>query len=92
MAEDPGIGKKIVARVAGVKGECSAGHREGDTFEVSCYNSGGLCGFFYHDIFPNLSTFQFGGSLPWWEGDTIQLQCPDPDNLVTLELKRFQRG
>jgi hypothetical protein len=41
--------------------------------------------------FPNLSTFQFGGTLPWWEGDTIELQCPDSYNLVTSKLERFER-
>lgn len=91
MALEPGIGKKVVATVTGVKGSCSAGHKAGDSFEISCHNPAGLCGFFYHDIFPNLSTFQFGGSLPWWDGDKIQLQCPDSDNLVTITLERSDR-
>jgi uncharacterized repeat protein (TIGR04076 family) len=91
MADDPGIGFHVVARITAVKGDCSAGHKIGETFEISCYNPAGLCGYFYHDIFPALSTFQFGGSYPWWEGDTIQLHCPDPYNQVTLELKRSKR-
>jgi uncharacterized repeat protein (TIGR04076 family) len=37
-------------------------------------------------------TFQFGGNLPWWEGDTIQLQCPDSHNLVTMKLERSKRA
>jgi uncharacterized repeat protein (TIGR04076 family) len=91
MAHDPGIGYKIMATISGVKGTCSAGHEVGETFEISCHNPGGLCGFFYHDIFPSLSTFQFGGSLPWWEGDTIYLQCPDSHDLVTIQLHRSTR-
>jgi uncharacterized repeat protein (TIGR04076 family) len=91
MAQDPGIGKRVVVTVLSVKGDCSAGHRQGESFEISCHNPGGLCGFFYHDIFPSLSTFQFGGNLPWWEGDKIQLQCPDSDNLVVVELERSDR-
>jgi uncharacterized repeat protein (TIGR04076 family) len=91
MAQDPGIGYQVKATITGVKGECSAGHRTGESFEISCHNSGGLCGFFYHDIFPSLSTFQFGGNLPWWEGQVIQVQCPDPDNLVTMKLERSKR-
>ena len=82
MAKDPGIGKKVTARIVSVKGKCNAGHQEGDTFEISCHNP---------DVFPSLSAFQFGGNLPWWEGNTIQLQCPDSYNLVTLELKRSER-
>ena len=68
MAKDPGFGYKVKATVISAKGTCSAGHKEGDTFDISCHNPDGLCGFFYHDIFPTLSTFQFGGNLPWWEG------------------------
>jgi uncharacterized repeat protein (TIGR04076 family) len=90
MAKNPKIGKKVIASVIGVKGECSAGHHVGETFEISCHDSAGLCGFFYHDIFPSLSTFQFGGNLPWWDGDTIELQCPDAHNLVTLRLERVE--
>jgi uncharacterized repeat protein (TIGR04076 family) len=92
MAQDPGIGYRVVATILSVKGECSAGHRVGECFDISCHDPGGLCGWFYHDIFPSLCTFQFGGSLPWWEGDVIELRCPDPHNLVTLRLQRLQRG
>jgi len=91
MAKDPGIGFRVRATITGVKGTCSAGHRVGDSFEISCHDPGGLCGFFYHDLFPALTTFQFGGSLPWWEGDTIDVQCPDSHNLVTLKLERSKR-
>ena len=91
MAKDPGIGYRVVATVLSVKGECSAGHKAGETFEISCHEPAGLCGYFYHDIFPSLSTFQFGGSMPWWQGDTIELTCPDSDNLVRLRLTRTKR-
>ena len=91
MALDPGIGYKLTARVVESRGTCSAGHKAGDTFEISCHDPGQLCGFFYHFIFPDLQTFQFGGNLPWWEGDTITLQCADTSNLVTLELHREAR-
>lgn len=88
---DPSIGNKVVAKIISVNGKCSAGHQVGDTFEISCHDPGGLCGFFYHDIFPTLSTFQFGGNLPWWNGDKIQLKCPDKANIMTIELHRFGR-
>jgi uncharacterized repeat protein (TIGR04076 family) len=91
MANDPGMGFRVVATITGVKGHCSAGHAVDDTFEISCHNPDGMCGLCYHHIFPNLETFQFGGSLPWWQGDTIQLQCPDPQNLVVLKLERRER-
>ena len=91
MAKEPGIGYKVTATIVGVKGTCHGCHHEGETFEISCHDPGGLCGFFYHSIFPTLSTFQFGGSYPWWQGDTIEVQCPDLQNLVTLKLERSKR-
>ncbi len=92
MAQDPGIGYRITATVVASKGECSAGHKAGESFEISCHNPAGLCGYFYHDIFPSLQTFQFGGALPWWNGDAIELSCPDSENLVTIRLTRELRN
>jgi uncharacterized repeat protein (TIGR04076 family) len=91
MAKETAVGYKITATVAELKGHCSAGHQEGDTFSISCSDSGGLCGYFYHSIFPELQTFQFGGNLPWWNGDTIEVKCPDPKNVLTLKLERSKR-
>jgi uncharacterized repeat protein (TIGR04076 family) len=91
MAQDPEIGYKMIGTITGVKGKCNAGHTVGETFEISCHNPAGLCGFFYHDIFPSLSAFQFGGAMPWWQGDTIELQCPDSYNLIIMKLTRSKR-
>ena len=91
MATDPGVGFKVMATVTEIKGKCNAGHGVGDRFEISCHNPGGLCGFFYHNIFPALAAFQFGGNFPWWKGDAIELRCPDLRNLVTLKLERSKR-
>lgn len=60
MANDPGVGYRLVATVTEVKGRCSAGHTLGESFEISCHNSAGLCGFFYHNIFPNLEIYKKG--------------------------------
>ncbi len=91
MAKDPGIGCQVMATIKEVKGKCSAGHQAGETFEISCHNPAGLCGWFYNSIFPYLETFQFGGNLPWWKGDTIELTCPDTRNPVTIRLERKKR-
>jgi hypothetical protein len=44
MAQDPQIGYEVIATILGVKGECSAGHTEGQSIEISCHNPAGLCG------------------------------------------------
>jgi uncharacterized repeat protein (TIGR04076 family) len=91
MALDPGLGYKVEGTVIAAKGCCGAGHRQGDVFDISYHNTCGLCGGFYHAIFPSLSTFQFGGTLPWSGGDEMFVSCPDPKNTVTLKLVRTKR-
>jgi uncharacterized repeat protein (TIGR04076 family) len=88
MATHPESIPALQAEVVDVKGSCSAGHRVGDTFSTGCYDSGGLCGFFYHDIFPSLSVMQFGGKYPWSSADEVILECPDRHNAVTLKITK----
>ncbi len=85
------VGFRIVGTIKEIKGKCNAGHKVGDTFELDGQDSGGLCGFFYHDIFPYLITLQFGGSFPWSEDQDIgEYECPDRTNAVKIELKRIR--
>jgi len=88
MAIHPSSIKPLKAEVLDVKGECSAGNRKGDTFSIGCYDSGGLCGFFYHDIFPSLNVMQFGGKYPWASQDELILECLDRQNAVTLKITK----
>jgi len=88
MALNPEDIKPLSAEVLSIKGTCSAGHKVGETFQMSCWDSGGLCGFFYHDVFPNLNVMQFGGTYPWGSADEMVLECPDRQNLVTIRIRR----
>ena len=80
---------KFTATVTDLKGTCRARHRIGQRFELNCYDTGGLCGFFYHDLYPYLLGLQYGAVFPWW-GDqkVVEIECPDPYNklVVTLEI------
>ena len=83
---------KILGEIKDVKGSCTANHKIGDVIELSCHNANGLCGFFYHDIFPTLQTLQFGGNFPWQpDPDVLTVECPDRYNLVKMELKRIRK-
>lgn len=91
-ASEEAIGYRIVGKILGVKGECYAGHQVGDELELSGISSGGLCGFFYHDIFPYIVMLQFGGSFPmkWGDPDLVELECIDRQNAVKIELRRIR--
>jgi len=85
------IGNKVVVTIKSIKGECGFGHKVGDAFEVSMHNTGGMCGLFYHDIFPWILALQIGGEIPWGTNkDATELECMDRKNAVKIELKRVK--
>lgn len=86
------LGFRVVGNIKALKGTCNAGHKVGDTIELSAHNTGGLCGFLYHDIFPYIIMLQFGGGFPpqWGDPDRVELDCMDKWNLVTIELRRIK--
>lgn len=92
MGEETRIGYKVIGTIKDVKGSCSAGHRVGDQMELSLHKTGGLCGAFYHDIFPYVVMLQMGGSFPaaWGDIDIVNLECMDRLNAVSIELKRHR--
>ena len=87
MAQDPGIGYRVRATITSIKGECGAGHQVGESFDISCHDPGALCGWFYHDIFPSLCTFQFGGNLP--EKAVQQKRCK---GRVEIDIQQNETG
>jgi len=80
---------KLIATVIDAKGQCDAGHKLGDTFELSIMKTSGLCGGFYHDMFPAISTYEFGGTYPWHEEGIFYAGCPDIKNQITLKVERI---
>jgi len=60
MTEKNVFGHRVVGKIIGLKGSCNAGHKVEDEFELSGHDTAGLCGFFYHDIFPYIIMLQLG--------------------------------
>jgi uncharacterized repeat protein (TIGR04076 family) len=79
---------RVTGTIKRVKGACTIAHKVGDQFELSGYSSGGLCGYFYHDIFPFIIMLEYGGGFPWGNPDVMQWECIDKANAVTIELRR----
>ncbi len=93
MAKPPKqVGYRIEATVISLAGNCHAGHKVGDKFVIDCHDTGGLCGFLYHDIFPTIQMLQFGGGYPaeWGNPDVLNVECPDRTNVLKLELHRIR--
>ena len=71
-----------------VKGRCHWGHKVGDRIEISGHYAGGHYGSCYHDIFPTIIMLQFGGQYPRGDPVTVELECRDRINAITIELQR----
>jgi len=78
--------------VKSIKGHCHAGHQVGDRIELSTrITTEGICGWFYHDMFPYIVMLQFGGAFPeTWDRnpDIVTVECIDKRNAVKIELHR----
>lgn len=90
MAGTEEAGYRVKGTIKGVKGACNAGHKVGDVINLSGRNTGGMCGYLYHSVFPYLMMLQFGGGFPaaWGNPDVIEIDCMDKKNCVTVELER----
>ncbi len=90
--EKPRVGYRVEGEILAVKGTCSWGHKAGDRIELSGHDTAGMCGFFYHDIFPYVIMLQFGGGFPreWGDPDVVDLDCMDRANRVSIRLRRIK--
>ena len=83
-----GPGHRVEVTVKSIAVNCGWGHKVGDTFNVSMHDTAGMCGLFYHDIFPWIMALQLDGNNPWGAPEARELECMDRRNLVKIELKR----
>jgi uncharacterized repeat protein (TIGR04076 family) len=89
MAGHAPIGYIVTGKVLKQKGTCDCEHKVGDTFVLSTTSPGGLCGVFYHDLYPWIAMYQFGGKFPdEWGGTVRVFECMDVGNTLTLEMRR----
>ncbi|RMG19936.1 MAG: TIGR04076 family protein [Methanobacteriota archaeon] len=84
---------KVYLEITEVKGFCAHKHKVGERIEVSITNTGGLCGTFFSAALPWITTFQFGGNIPFslfagLDKDSYNLHCPDAVNMVTARMTR----
>jgi hypothetical protein len=50
MGAEPRLGFRVVGTTKSGKGHCIARHKAGQQIELSGHNTGGMCGFFYHEF------------------------------------------
>lgn len=87
----PKIGNKVMAKVIETQGDCTIGMKPGDEFELSVHKCGDFCGYFYHNIFNWVTTYQFGGSIPMFpDPDVAVWECPNSQNRVKIELRKVK--
>lgn len=91
--------EKVVLKIISVKGNCAAGHKAGQEFDLSKdftlgFSEDGkvLCPSAFYAAFPGWRVLRFGGEFPWEEDkDCAHVACPDPLNPVMMELRRVRK-
>ncbi|MBI4216007.1 MAG: TIGR04076 family protein [Chloroflexi bacterium] len=85
------IGFPVEGTITKVKGKCSWGHKVGDKLNLSVHDTAGLCGMFYHDLYPYITMLQLGGNYPWGKDPgVVALECMDRWNAVEITLRRIK--
>ena len=92
------IPEKVILKIVSVKGNCAAGHRQGQEFDLSKEFTLGsspdgkfLCPSAFYAAYPQWRVLRFGGEFPWEENkDLAHVACPDAANPVTMELRRIR--
>jgi uncharacterized repeat protein (TIGR04076 family) len=71
---------------------CRFGYKVGDSWDVSVFESSGLCGLAYNHFFPFIMMFQTGGKAVWkaTEDDSVIRSCPDVRPGFRFVIKRKQ--
>ena len=75
---------------------CRFGYKVGDSWEVSVWESAGLCGLAYNALFPFITMFQTGGEAVWKrsgadKGQVIRT-CPDLRPGFRFRIRRKEEG
>lgn len=71
---------------------CRFAYKVGDSWDVSVFESSGLCGLAYNHFFPFIMMFQTGGKAVWkpTEDDSVVRSCPDVRPGFRFIIKRKQ--
>jgi len=85
-----GYGFTIEATVKSVKGTCGSGHKVGDKIVFDGHTvKGEMCFSALLHLLPIIHGLAWGAEFPWDEDEDVSVWCcPDPENLVTFELRR----
>lgn len=78
-------GCNVICTIKAIKGNCVAGHKVGDKFELNGHITDGLCGALYHTAYPYIRILQHGGTL--YGEDVLEIDCPDRVNAITMEMR-----
>lgn len=93
---------RVIGKVINIKGTCAAGLKIEDEVDLTipCMPEDykdwkkrpKICPHLLSSISPQILILQGGGEIPWAKGkDKVKVMCPDPENIVTLELRRIKK-
>ena len=82
---------KVKVTIVSIVGECTAGHKVGESWLIESKTPGGMCSGAYETLAPYIRVLRYGGEFPWAEDkDLVRFACPDAENPVVFELRRIR--
>lgn len=82
---------RVVLKIISQKGTCAFNHHVGQEFDVSAATPAGLCPGAYNSAYSTIFALHVNGQIPWAKEDgSVHIACPDPDNPVVMEIKRYR--
>ena len=82
----------VEVTIKSVKGKCPFNYKVGDkVYFDGRIIRGEICYSALLGIFPNVYAWRYGGEFTWGEKDSYCQVCPDPENIVTFEVRRIRK-
>jgi len=83
---------RIFVEIESVANLCNWGHRAGQRIEIDPFNSWRVCSRLFVNAFYAINVLLSEKKLHWqFEGDRVQMTCPDTYNITTYTLVREKR-
>jgi uncharacterized repeat protein (TIGR04076 family) len=80
----------VKVTVVSQAGQCTAGHKVGDSWTLESKSPGGVCLSALLACYPYVRILRHGGDVPWSKGKGViaNIACPDAANPVVFEMRR----
>jgi uncharacterized repeat protein (TIGR04076 family) len=83
---------EVIVKVVSQKGNCHAGHKVGEQWNIAPKTPEGICLGAFHTLCPAAMMLVSGAPITFGDdSNVVRIACPDAENPVVFELRRLQK-